>query len=126
MATGMSYAERRKAPRVDERVSLSIASDAGELAVETRNLSAAGAYCETTQFIAPMTKLQLRFELPDGAKSAKVVCEGVVVRIDPIVSNPHDSRYHLAIFFSDLSESGRAAIARFVQHRLAAGRPPSL
>lgn len=115
--------ERRRAPRIAERVALTI-SDAGPaLSAETKNLSASGAYCTLDRFIAPMTKLALQFELPLGAKRVQIRCTGVVVRVDAVVSDADHGRYHVAIFFSDLSERDRASIGRFVQQRLAATSP---
>jgi hypothetical protein len=113
--------ERRRSERVEGRVPLSIADPRGEFQAETRNLSAAGVYCTVKQFIPPMTKLQLAFELPDGARQTRVRCEGVVVRVEPVVAEADRGQYNLAIYFNELSEQHRAAIGRFVQQRLAAG-----
>ena len=81
MATGMTMGERRREPRVAERVVLAI-SDAGtELTTESQNLSTAGVYCTLGKFLAPMSKVQLMFELPNGSRTSKVRCAGVVVRV---------------------------------------------
>lgn len=119
MAAGMTAQERRRAPRIPERISFSIGQDGREIRTETQNISTAGAYCLTDQFIAPMTKLQLRLELPHGAKPVKIACEGVVVRAEPVVQHPGQGKFHLAVFFSDMSERDRAAISKWVQSRLA-------
>ncbi len=117
--------ERRGAPRVAERVPLAISDAGAELATETKNLSASGAYCTVDRFIAPMSKLQLRFELPDGSRRVTVRCVGVVVRVEPIVDTIERGRYHLGIFFTDIAERDRAAIARFVRQQLSAGSSPA-
>ncbi len=116
---GMTASDRRGAPRVHERVAFSIDGGGREIRTETLNISTAGAYCFTDQFIAPMTKLQLRLELPHSPKPVKIQCEGVVVRSEPVVSSAQQGQYHLAVFFSEMSERDRDAIARFVQARLA-------
>jgi len=108
--------ERRKAPRITERVQVAIRGTAAELRTETVNLSTTGAYCTLDQAMTPMTKLQLQFQLPNGAR--RVQCEGVVVRVEPVIVNAERGRYHVAIFFTDISERDRASIARFVQQRL--------
>ena len=112
--------ERRRSPRVDERVALSL-SDAGtELRTETRNLSASGAYCTLDRFLAPMTKLALRFELANGSRRVTIRCSGVVVRVEPVIASAERGQYHVAIFFTELAERDRAAISRFVSQRLSA------
>lgn len=120
----MPASERRRAPRIPERVAVSI-SDAGtELKTETKNLSASGAYCMLDRFIAPMSKLQLRFDLANGSRRVAVRCAGVVVRIEPVIANTERGRYNVAIFFTELSERHRAAIGRFVRQRLATASSP--
>jgi hypothetical protein len=121
MASGMTTPnERRQAPRVAERVSVAI-TEAGEaVRTETTNLSTSGAYCTLERFIPPMTKLQLQFELPNGGRRVHVECTGVVVRVEPVIATPEQGRYHVAIFFTDMTERNRSAIATFVRERLAA------
>ncbi len=122
MAAGINP-ERRAAPRVSERIQFAITQDGSLIEAETNNLSISGAYCTTNRFIPPMTKLQVQFELPDGSKRTTVHCSGVVVRMEPIVSSPERGSYHIAIFFSDISEQGRNTIAQFVRARLASTTP---
>ena len=110
--------ERRRAPRIAERVQVAIRGAADELRTETVNLSTSGAYCTLDRAMTPMTKVQLQFELPNGAK--RVQCEGVVVRVEPVIVNAERGRYHVAIFFTDISDRDRASLARFVQQRLSA------
>ena len=121
MATGMTAAERRQAPRVDERVTVAISSDGQAIQAETENLSTSGAYCVLDRFIAPMTKLELAFELPNGARRTRIQGTGVVVRVEPRINERAQSQYYVAIFFSEMSERHRAAISKFVRRRL----PPS-
>ena len=118
--------ERRRAPRVSERVPLAITEGGTPIQAETVNLSAAGAYCTLDRFLAPMTKLQLDYELPDpaggrgaaGGRRVRIRCAGVVVRSEPVIVSPDKGRYHVAIFFTDLSERDRLALSRFVRQRL--------
>ena len=121
MAAGMTAAERRQAPRVDERVAIAISSDGRAIQAETENLSTSGAYCVLDRFIAPMTKLELAFELPNGARRTRIQGTGVVVRVEPRISERAQSQYYVAIFFSEMSERHRDAISKFVRRRL----PPS-
>ena len=121
----MGQQERRRAPRVSERVPIALTGEGAGIQAESENLSAAGVYCTLDRFIPPMTKLQVQLELPDGAKRVRVRCEGVVVRVEPVITNAERGRYHVAVFFSDLAERDRTAISRFVAKRLAARAEPS-
>ncbi len=112
--------ERRRHPRVPERVALGVLDGGAELSTETHNLSAAGAYCTIDRFIAPMSKLQLRFELPGRQARRTIQCSGVVVRVEPVVANAQRGRYHVAVLFTELSERDRGLIERFVRQRLSA------
>ena len=119
MATGVMGKERRSAPRVSDQVRLSLQDAKGEIQAETKNLSACGVYCALDAFIPPMTKLQLQFELPVGRRHVRVKCEGVVVRVDPVVTTESTARYHTGIWFSELSSRDRDTISHYVRERLA-------
>ena len=120
MATRMSAQERRQHPRVTGTLPVAISS--GELRCQTQmqNVSVSGVYCTLDQFIAPMSKLQLRFELPIGSKNTVIEATGAIVRIEPSIEAAQNSRYNAAIFFTDISEHHRAVIEKFVSQRLAA------
>ena len=67
-----------------------------------------------------MSKLQLRFELPGRQSRRSIQCSGVVVRVEPVVANAQQGRYHVAVLFTELSERDRSLIERFVRQRLSA------
>lgn len=112
--------ERRASSRASERLSLALAGDDREWTAQTKNISASGVYCALAQFIPPMTKLALRFALPQNGRDVPVRCTGVVVRVEPVIAGPQQGAYHIAIFFTDISERDRSVIGRFVAQRLAA------
>ena len=111
----MSLSERRSAPRIAKRLPLRLTHDAGDLTTKTENVSSSGAYCTIRRFVPLMTKLRIRLELLDHAKPTPVICEGVVVRIEPPAPAPKRASYKIAIFFSDLSEHSRSLLAHYVQ-----------
>jgi len=119
MASGMMR-ERRRVPRIAEQVVMAITDAGTELTTESHNLSAAGVYCTLDRFLAPMSKVQLHFDLPNGARSSKVRCTGVVVRVEPVIANASRGRFNVAIFFTEVSNRDRSAITRFVRQRLSA------
>ena len=115
---GIMNQERREHPRIREQVALSLQHESASLQAETRNVSASGIYCTVERFVSPMTKLQVDFTLPHGTSATRIRCTGVVVRVDPILSSSDRWQYHIAVFFSDLSERDRSAIAHYVKQRV--------
>lgn len=113
----MTMRERRRHPRASERILIAVTGDGTILQTHTKNLSASGAYCTLDQFVPPMTKLDLQFDLADGSRRVAVRCSGVVVRIEP-APTADQARYHVAIFFTELSDRNRSAITRFIRRRL--------
>ena len=123
MATWMSTSqERRRSPRIAEHIPLAVSEAGTELQTETHNISASGAYCTLERFIAPMTKLLLRLELPNGPHRAKISCTGVVVRVEPVIANADRGRYHIAVLFTELAARDRSIIERFIHKRLATAK----
>ena len=111
----MSSSERRGTPRAASRLSMVLTDQAREMAAHTENISASGVYCTLPHFVPPMTKLEVRLELPGAPKPKPIRCQGVVVRINPPAPAPHHTSYEVAIFFNDLAERDRAVIAGYVQ-----------
>jgi hypothetical protein len=122
----MKRPERRGWPRVSSRLPIALADQAEELVSQTKNVSASGAYCRLSRFVAPMTKLQIRFRVPVRPQPTWISCEGVIVRVEPPRQVPRRRSYDVAIFFTDLAESDRAIVARYVQQRLRTSSPASV
>ena len=119
----MKRSERRGAPRVSCRLPITLTEQSEDLVTQTKNISASGAYCTLRRFVVPMTKLQIRLKVPSRPQPTWVTCEGVVVRVEPPRQIPRRRSYHVAIFFTELAESDRAIVARYVQQRLRTGSP---
>ncbi len=107
--------ERRKAQRVDARLSIEVRlprpdGSLAQTSLETINISTSGVYFQADHFIEPMTKLDMLFQLPvpgtDGARSAAVRCEGIVVRTVPERPGPDGTRYEVAVFFTHFEPEG--------------------
>ena len=110
--------ERRGAPRSPERLTVDLTDDAATLQAESQNLSATGVYCTLDRFIPPMTKLRVQFEVPNGARRVRIVCTGVVVRVEPVTRDGQQGAYNTAVYFSDISKRDRSTISHFVEQRL--------
>ena len=115
----MTHPERRRAPRMSSRLPMVLRGETDEFQATAENISTSGVYCSLSYYLEPMTKLRVRLQLP-APESREIHCHGVVVRVQPPSASPSASLYHLAIFFNDLSDRDRDALARFVQHRLQA------
>ena len=111
--------ERRGDPRLENNIPVKICQEGENIVSETQNISRSGTYCRVEKFIAPMTKLKIHLLLSspsEGKKSAKKVsCEGVVVRSEPVEGG---EGYHLAIFFSDITNRDAETITDYVSAHL--------
>ncbi len=110
--------ERRKNVRVDKNVPLKIFSiDKYDTILETKNISASGAYCGLDFKIPEMTKLQVTLLIPssDKIQAKKVNCEGVVVRVE---KKSHNDKYNVAIYFSKINKSDKKFIEQYVRHHI--------
>lgn len=123
MATRVMPVERRRAQRLPAQVPCSITDVGGAFSAQTENLSASGLYCTLDHFIAPMSKLEIALELPNGPRPIHMRCHGVVVRTQPVVATIGRGRYQIAVLFTEVTERDRRAIARFVQRRLSSKTP---
>ena len=111
--------DRRSAPRVNKRLAVRFGHADGSLIARTKNISASGAYCELRRYLPPMTKLQVRLDLPLKPRKVQLICEGVIVRVEPPKPSPRRRVYHIAIFFHDLSDRNRSLLAGYIKDHLA-------
>ena len=111
--------ERRRHPRIDERLSFKVKAEDFDAVTETINLSCLGTYCQLNKHIPLMTSLRIALALPYGDQGNEfyyVECNGVVVRIEEIVSEAHlGSVYNTAIYFNEIEESEKEKIADFFE-----------
>lgn len=116
--------ERRKHPRSEVSLPLKITKEDFDIITETKNISCAGAYCQVNRYLPLMSKVALTMYLPNKTfcktKTKKITCNGVVVRIEPvIVENTDLPQHNVAIFFTDLSEVDKNRIVQYVNYNLA-------
>lgn len=124
--------DKREHPRVEARLAMQLAEETlGEALVTTEslNISRGGVYCESPEYLAPLSKVALTVILPAmGAaeRSTMLRTEGVVVRCDALPSLRGRKRYQLACCFTALDAKGRAVLDQFVSWRALRGRAASL
>ena len=123
----MAMDERRRFPRTAAQIPIRLiqAPADGEYEAQSRDLSGSGVSCEVPQFLPLMAKLRLTLLLPSanhGRLPQRIVCEGAVVRVEPLRPAPESqARFRVAIFFTDIAPADRQRIVRYVAHHLPPG-----
>ena len=113
----MSFRERRKAPRVDIDLPISLEGADGEISGKTLNISSSGIYLQLPHFIEPMTKVRMGFAIPessDDGSEGLVQFDGIVVRTEPEAPDESIENYRMAIFFTELPPASLDIIKRFI------------
>lgn len=110
--------ERRKYPRIEQRLPMRVLANGYDLATTTENVSCVGAYCHLEKYIPPFTKLAVKVSLPtpvkNGIKDVQVECRGVIVRTE----DDGKSGFNVAIFFNGIGESQRKKISQYISQFL--------
>ena len=117
----MGGRERRKAPRVDIELPITLEGASGEVRGKTLNISASGIYFELSRYIEPMTKMRMGLAIPLGAADGKegiVQFDGIVVRTEPEAESDEVEAYRMAVFFTDVPESSMEILSRFISANL--------
>ena len=118
----MTTNERRRAVRAPAKLAMEIKLGGDHAAAETINVSANGVYFITSTHIAPLTRLQVTLMLPDGGDegSAKeVICDGVVVRVQPEIARDDVKEYEVACYFTAITDRDRADLETYILSQLA-------
>lgn len=87
---------------------------------ETINVSANGVYFVTPSYMQPLTKLQITLVLPadSGADPREVLCEGVVVRVDPEEPRASFGKYEIACYFTSIAAADREFLESYILKQL--------
>ncbi len=113
--------EKRKTPRVEEKLPLKVKEGDYRAVVETKNISATGVYFTTEKPLPLMSKVSVTLLLPThAARNTKVECSGTVVRIIPVPSQ-EKTIYETAIFFDDITDRAKAIISRHIKKVISQG-----
>jgi hypothetical protein len=115
--------ERRRAQRIEASLAITVSDRPGEVMGRTLDISTNGVYFQTPHFIEPLTKVKLMLMIPvhEGSddEGQPVICDGVVVRVEPENYDPSVSQYHIAVFFTFVSESSKDILESYIKRRLA-------
>jgi len=124
--------EKREHPRVEARLAMQLAEETlGEALVTTEslNISRGGVYCESSEYLAPLSKVALTVILPafvKGGRTSMLRTEGVVVRCESLPALRGRKRYQLACCFTGLDADARGLLDQFVAWRALRGRAAAL
>ena len=126
-----SASDKRTHPRVEARLAMQLAEETlGEALVTTEslNISRGGVYCESAEYLAPLSKVALTVVLPAFGSTARprvLRTEGVVVRCEGLSALRGRKRYQLACCFTGLDGEGRTLLDEFVTWRALKNRRAS-
>jgi hypothetical protein len=112
--------ERRKYPRLEKNLPIKLQQTPSkdfDIATETTNISASGAYCAVTKSIKPMTKLKLTLLVSTHKskvkKIRKIDCQGVVVRKEKNENNKKFP-YRIGIFFNEIDNQDKKFLRSYI------------
>jgi len=112
--------EKRKYPRFKVASPLEISGSDFRCATEIRDISCAGALCQSPRFIPLNTRITVHMELAlseNGRKTERLFCcKAEVTRVEPPYEKPQGS-YALGLAFSDVDPEDQQRIVRFVRQR---------
>lgn len=118
----MSFKERRRARRISASLAVRVSGGPAAASGKTLNISANGVYFQTSRFIEPLTKVKLELLIPHPGASSDdthvVGCDGIVVRVEPERQDPSVPQYNVAIFFTHLPKSSKAALEKYFKGRM--------
>jgi len=109
--TEKMHQERRRFPRINKNLPLSLQANGFDFATTTTNISCLGAYCTIDKYIPPFTKLQIRMSLPaQGQKKVPIECQGVVVRAE----DEKNGAFNIAIYFNKIKKTQTDKISDYI------------
>jgi c-di-GMP-binding flagellar brake protein YcgR len=117
--------ERRKSVRIPAKLAMEIKISGKDSALaESINVSANGVYFASPAFIPVLTKLEVNLSLPssgddESSKSTRLIlCEGVVVRIEPEEEDPAASRYQIACYFTSINDKDKDYLDSYILNQV--------
>jgi hypothetical protein len=118
---GRTKIERRRHPRVDEKLPLKIKDESFDAISVTKNVSCSGVFCQVDGYFPLLSKVKIVLLLPseEKAKARPIRIEGVIVRSEPVNLSPGSSFRNIAIFFNKIKRQDTAKISNYINSILA-------
>ena len=118
MISHVKKAERRKYPRLEQRLPVKIVANGYDFITTTENVSCVGAYCHVNKYVPPFTKITVKLTLPiitdNEKRNCDLECKGVVVRSE----DEKRGGFNIAIFFNEIKDSQRKKISQYISQFL--------
>lgn len=113
--------ERRKHPRVEEKIPLKIKDEGFDTISVTKNISCSGVFCQVDGYFPLLSKVKIVLLLPSEEKSKAhpVHIDGVIVRSEPVKSSSNPNCRNIGIFFSRIKKQDTIKIASYINSTLA-------
>ena len=120
----MSNQERRRAVRAPAKLAMEVQLSGDDFArAESINVSANGVYFSSSVHIAPLTRLMITLALPGSGDAAgsptEVVCQGVVVRVEPETPEKGREDYEVACYFTSIAQTDQEKLEAYILGQLA-------
>lgn len=118
---GRSKKERRKHPRVAEKIPLKIKDEGFDAISVTKNISCSGVFCQVEGYFPLLSKVKIVILLPSEGKvrTCPIHIEGVVVRSEPVKSDPESNSRNIAIFFNKIKRRDAVKISNYINSIIA-------
>lgn len=113
--------ERRRQPRVEEKIPLKIKDEGFDAISVTKNISCSGVFCQVDGYFPLLSKVKIVLLLPsdEKLKAHPVHIDGVVVRSEPVKSSPEPNCRNIAIFFNKIKKQDQNRISGYINSILA-------
>src|SRR5260221_342972 len=112
--------DKRRHPRIAQRLRVSTLDHETKLELETIDLSAGGLRCQAPSYVPPMTKMALSLVLPAVTGAGEHVIRGEAVggRTQPLTTEAaNGGTYRVALFFSKMDPIDRDKLSAFLKGR---------
>lgn len=108
--------ERRKYPRIEEKIPLKLKDEEFDAITITKNISCSGVFCQVEKNFPLLSKVRVVLLLPAEGKTKAhpIYIDGVVVRREPVKSAAKPNCHNIAIFFSKIKRQDRAKISNYI------------
>lgn len=113
--------DRRRQPRVEEKIPLKIKDEGFDAISVTKNISCSGVFCQVDGYFPLLSKVKIVLLLPSEEKSKAfpVHIDGVVVRSEPVKSSPESNCRNIGIFFNKIKKQDQGRISNYINSILA-------
>lgn len=114
-------AERRRYPRVEEKLPLKLKDAEFDAITITKNISCAGVFCQVDKSFPLLSKVKVVLLLPaEGRRKAlPIYIDAIVVRSESVKSASKPNCRNIALFFNKIKRQDRAKISNYINSILA-------